>query len=447
MAIFVGIDDTDSPDGMCTTYLGLLAVESLTRRYDLISYPCLVRLNPTVPWKTRGNGAISFQIGRGMGKRIRVGSFRGRTLYCYGTGETQGDADEVLDLISNLVDEHAHIGANTHPGVVVSPVPLPEDLYWLGVRGVLEIGEVIGVLSNVGAVWKGWGSGRGIIGASCAIAWPRENVTWEAITYRRPDLIGIEREIDRTSVLLMDRSLEGTFNNYDPEEDRILINPRTPCPVLFGIRGESPDVVREGMVMIRSEEPYGYLIWMTNQATDDHLTDVRSTSEIVDFMSVRLKGTVSRGPRSIRGGHVIFVLQTSSGEVDCAAYEPTKGLRDVVRLLRPGDEVLVCGSVRSDPRTINLEKICILRVSDRYNKAENPLCPACGRHMKSRGHGRGYRCRRCGTRASEEEGRFTSGPAPAIGWYEATPSAHRHLTMPIRRMRRLNGSRDLLSGH
>ena len=55
----VGIDDTDSPLGMCTTYLGFKIVGKLRKKgVKFSSYPRLVRFNPNIPWKTRGNGAV-----------------------------------------------------------------------------------------------------------------------------------------------------------------------------------------------------------------------------------------------------------------------------------------------------------------------------------------------------------------------------------------------------
>ncbi|MCD6383503.1 MAG: DNA-binding protein, partial [Thermoplasmata archaeon] len=60
--IFVAIDDTDSPNGGCTTYLTFDLLSRITERYALLGYPRLVRLNPTVPWKTRGNGATVFRL-------------------------------------------------------------------------------------------------------------------------------------------------------------------------------------------------------------------------------------------------------------------------------------------------------------------------------------------------------------------------------------------------
>ncbi|HIP57247.1 MAG TPA: hypothetical protein EYH02_04175, partial [Ignisphaera aggregans] len=59
--LHLAFDDVDSPYGGCTTHaatylLGLLQHELNVK---LLDYPHLVRLNPSIPWKTRGNGAIA----------------------------------------------------------------------------------------------------------------------------------------------------------------------------------------------------------------------------------------------------------------------------------------------------------------------------------------------------------------------------------------------------
>jgi tRNA(Ile2)-agmatinylcytidine synthase len=65
--VYIGIDDTDSRKGMCTTYLALELVKEFQNELDLIGYPRLVRLNPNIPWKTRGNGAVCVRLGTGKG--------------------------------------------------------------------------------------------------------------------------------------------------------------------------------------------------------------------------------------------------------------------------------------------------------------------------------------------------------------------------------------------
>ncbi len=59
----VGFDDTDSPKGMCTTYLAYKIVNYLKKeKVEFLDFPKLIRFNPNIPWKTRGNGAVGLKI-------------------------------------------------------------------------------------------------------------------------------------------------------------------------------------------------------------------------------------------------------------------------------------------------------------------------------------------------------------------------------------------------
>ena len=72
--MWIGVDDTDGPNGGCTTHvLTELIRVAADRGFDVLGEPRLVRLNPNVPWKTRGNAALSVRVGRGVGPRARVG--------------------------------------------------------------------------------------------------------------------------------------------------------------------------------------------------------------------------------------------------------------------------------------------------------------------------------------------------------------------------------------
>ena len=74
--LHIGIDDTDSIDGGCSTWVATEVIKELSE-FDLIGHPRLVRLNPNVPWKTRGNGAVSFTFGKGIGSKQKIGEFNG----------------------------------------------------------------------------------------------------------------------------------------------------------------------------------------------------------------------------------------------------------------------------------------------------------------------------------------------------------------------------------
>ncbi|HPT37444.1 MAG TPA: tRNA(Ile2) 2-agmatinylcytidine synthetase, partial [Methanothrix sp.] len=60
--MFIGIDDTDSERGLCTTYLAAVLMERLRPLGELNGLPKLIRLNPCARFKTRGNAALAFEL-------------------------------------------------------------------------------------------------------------------------------------------------------------------------------------------------------------------------------------------------------------------------------------------------------------------------------------------------------------------------------------------------
>jgi len=431
--IYIGIDDTDSKEGMCTTYLGTLLISRLQEEgFDLIGHPRLVRLNPNIPWKTRGNGAICLRVGWGSGKRFWVGGDR----YAYAASNGNGNVDGAVEIVQELVERWSRFeDASTNPGFVVFELESrpPKEFYWEALRSIVSLDGIKSWLNEQGAWYRGYKNGRGLIGAAAAAAWEPGDRTYELIAYRSPEKWGSKRSIDEASVIRMDSVCRGTFDNYDYEEKMARIAPNSPCPVLYGIRGEGAEDVAPAHRMVRGERADRWLVWETNQATDDHLFHV--DGDVHPYESVMVDGIVSRAPRTIPGGHVIFTLSADFGEmIDCAAYEPTKGFRDVVRALVEGDLVTVAGAIRPFPLTINIEKIHVRQVTGRWVKVANPRCPQCGKRMGSMGQGKGYRCKRCGGRAGEERAERILVSGPPLGWYEVPVRARRHLSKPLKRM-------------
>jgi len=435
-ATMLGFDDTDSPDGMCTTYLAILMLGAL-KDYDLLGPPRLVRLNPNVPWKTRGNAAICLPLGVGHGRQHVCGEQDGREIVWYESGEAVEPGD-VLEIAAEVLKGFAHFDCHsTNPGLVVTRDRPSSSLYWRAVRGVVTLRSVESELARAGAKWVKYKNGRGVIGAAAAVSWRPRDRTWEVITYRAKERIGRVREVDPSSVIDMDKNTRWTFNNYDFENDHVAICPGSACPVLFGIRGDSSEELLEARLMIRGEAPDRWLLFMTNQGTDDHISKKR-ISALNPGDSVQVTARVVGLPENIPGGHVVVRLSDGS-EIDAAFYEPSRGLRSAARALIPGDEVTVHGSVRTAPRSLNVEKMRIVRLVEQKTKTGNPICASCGKRMGSLGHGKGYRCKRCGSKALPEAAEQMLVPrSVATGWYEPPVSSRRHLHKPLRRMSRGN---------
>src|ERR687887_1703956 len=92
--LHVGFDDTDSQLGSCTTQLAFKITDYLSRKMSthFIDYPLLIRLNPNVPWKTRGNGAICIRIKTKNHERI-------------------------VEYVKETIENGSEIGSGANPGV------------------------------------------------------------------------------------------------------------------------------------------------------------------------------------------------------------------------------------------------------------------------------------------------------------------------------------------
>ena len=226
----IGFDDTDSPRKGCTTYVAALILEKLLElAVEFIDYPNLIRLNPNVPWKTRGNGALCIRI--------------------------RHDEDiegQIKETVTRTVERNADLDYDgTDPGIVFLPeAEISEEIRVFArkaISGIVTLERALRLLRRFRGEATGFKKRRGIIGGLAAIG---ENLqgdhTFEILAYRTPESRGSRRQVDKASIFEMDETTTPyTFNNIDYETRRILITPRGPDPILFGIRGETADIVKK----------------------------------------------------------------------------------------------------------------------------------------------------------------------------------------------------------
>lgn len=430
----IGLDDTDSRElGMCTTYLAARVAERVEAERLL-----LVRLNPAVEYKTRGNAALAVH--------------------------TDCDPEEAFEVAREEVARAAEVeDPRTNPGLVVAPGDpenVPHEIAAFArraVRTILSSEEAEERIEDAGYRSEGWKNERGKIGALAAVgAWaasaasqrpptasgertnesktsesddPRSTFkdwTYERITYRERDQWGTPRHVDAESVFdAADEDYPAVWDTVDRETGQLVCVPHTPGPILHGIRGDDAEAVERVARGIDGEAVECAATFVTNQGTDAHLQD-GELSAVEDDRAYRVEGTVSTEPETKRGGHVFFDLSDEKSEIQCAAFEPTKRFRDRVRALREGDRITACGEI-SD-RTLKLEKFAVRDL----NRIElvTPNCPDCGRSMKSAGASQGYRCRDCKTTAPGKIEQEIEREVE-IGWYEVPPEARRHIAKPL----------------
>lgn len=421
--LHIGVDDTDSEYGMCTTYLAYMMVGMLRGEgATFLDLPRLVRLNPNIPWKTRGNGAVSLKVGT-------------------------DDAPRLKERIADLVGEHAETARGANPGLVfLEGEDVPGDVARfadLALWRLIPRRDARRFAQRHNLESSTLGNGQGLVGSIAALGYRFGDATAELLSYRRSDRMGTRRRVLASSVRRMHDGIASTFNSYDSRRNRVLITPGGPDPVFYGIRGEDPESLLLAAEMVRADErPAGHLIFKTNQGTGDHLRNRLDLGDIRPYDSGTVSGEVAADPEVGPGGNVFFGVRAGAPVVRCAAYKKS-GLAAAASRLAGGDRVIVGGGVRRGargrPRTLNVEFVRVLGLA-RSTVPENPACPRCEKRMKSAGRGQGYRCRACGTR--EQSKVFREAPR-RIGTDLYLPDAgsSRHLSRPRQREGRTNSVR------
>lgn len=417
----IGFDDTDSPKGMCTTFLAYKVVNFLQKeKTEFLDYPKLIRFNPNIPWKTRGNGAVSIKI-------------------------KTSNPTKVKNKIKNLVSKYSDTINGANPGLVFfQSDSIPKSftefsnlaLWQLINRGTAK---TFAKKNNLEFFYQG--NGQGLVGAIAAIGYDFKDHTLELLSYRKKSKFGKKRKISTPSVKVMqENTFPNTFNSFDTKKGKILIAPHGPDPVFYGIRGENVNSLLYATNIIQSDEKLdGYMIFKSNQGTNDHLQNILNHKNMKPYASGNIIGIVSTTPKIVKGGHVFFTINSENHEYWCAVYKPT-GMLNVASNLIIGDKIRIGGGVRKAsknfPRIINLEYIKIISLEKDHSQM-NPLCVPCNKKMKSKGQNQGFQCILCGKKISQK----VSVEIPRKikkKLYLPKISAHRHLSRPLQRIGKIN---------
>ena len=417
----IGFDDTDSPKGMCTTFLAYKIVDELKKENsEFLDFPNLIRFNPNIPWKTRGNGAVSMRI---------------RTK----------NPSKIKNKIKNLVKKYSDIQNGANPGLVfyeneIIPSAFKE-FSKLALWQLIKRDHAKKFVSKNNLEFFYLGNGQGLIGAIGAIGYQFDDHTFELLSYRKNSKFGKERIISAQSVKTMqDKTVPHTFNSFDTKKGRILITPHGPDPVFYGVRGENVDSLLLANKILKSKEKLaGYMIFKSNQGTGDHLKNELDVNNLKSYVSGKITGFVSSKPIILKGGHVFFSISSNSKEIPCAVYKPT-GITHVSQSLTVGDKICVGGGIKkatkTHPRTLNIEFIEILTLKKTLQET-NPFCTKCNKKMKSKGRNQSFQCIKCGSKHSKKE--ILEIPRNIEKrLYIPITTAHRHLTRPAQRIGKIN---------
>jgi tRNA(Ile2)-agmatinylcytidine synthase len=419
--LHIGFDDTDSPKGMCTTFLAYKIVDYLKKQdSEFLDFPRLIRFNPNIPWKTRGNGAVSLKI---------------RTKNPF----------KIKNKIKNFVSKYSDTKNGANPGLVFyENKTIPSNFTEFSELALWQLisrnqAKKFATENNLDIFYKG--NGQGLVGAIGAIGYRFHDHTLELLSYRKPSKFGKERKISSQSVKTMQqKTFPHTFNSFDNKKSRVLITPHGPDPVFYGVRGEKVDSLLSATKILETKEKLeGHMIFKSNQGTDDHLKNIFTKTTMKPYSSGIITGVVSSNPKIEKGGHVFFSINYGNNELRCAVYKPT-GLSSIGLALITGDTIRVGGGIRkaskTHPRILNLEFIEVMDLR-KNNIKSNPLCTKCNKKMKSKGQNQGFQCIKCG-KTSKTKIIVEIPRKITKQLYIPEVSAHRHLSRPRTRLGRIN---------
>jgi len=377
--LHIGIDDTDSPKGMCTTFLSYKIVKFLEKQeIQFMDFPSLIRFNPNIPWKTRGNGAVRLTIKTKNPKKIK-------------------------NKITQLVTSYSDTKNGANPGLVFyQNEKIPASFHKfskLALWKLISRKQAKQFVSENNLESFYLGNGQGLVGAISAIGYKFFDHTFELLCYRKKSQFGKKRDISNDSVKKMQSAtFPDTFNSYDNENDRVLITPHGPDPGFYGVRGETiKSVVRASTIVNTDEKLDGYMVFKSNQGTGDHLNNELQIDDLKPFTSGFLVGEVCNKPVTEQGGHVFFSIQVKDRKIRCAVYKPTK-ITKIAQNLIPGDKIHLGGGIRKASkihgRVLNVEFLRVLQLAKNYLLV-NPTCIKCNKKMKSKGSKQGFECIKC----------------------------------------------------
>ena len=391
---WLGLDDTDSLKGGCTTEVLFQLLNDLPTTVSFRS-PRLVRLWPFAKQRTRGNAAVAVEL------------------------ITENEA-ELLNHLDQWWKQHIEslkgiLGTSDHsertqypadPGMVwTSELMTNEAFYKSAVSSEIE-------LQNVPEVTRYWG-GNGRIGATAAVLWPAAQCTYEAIAWRSNEAEG-RRHLDEVALAEVE-DLKDTFLCRNPKLGTSLLAPRGNSPVLFGIRSWTKEGAQHALDILEqgedTEPTKGSLVFQTNQATGDHLEE-----PIEAFV---------RSKSILKKGHV--VLETTQGT--WMAFRQSGHIALLSQWVIKGD-LLIGNGLRDEDNVLHLE---LLKVKKSISEQKRPLCVRCNKSMKSMGKNQGLRCKRCNLTSDRGWVEVNRIP-PFQDWVQPPPSSRRHLSKPLEEM-------------
>lgn len=406
MLLHIGIDDVDSHFGGCTTHVMYGVLKALLRDGGarLADFPRLVRLNPYVPFKTRGNAALAVSLA--LDRNMDVGDVKER----------------VVQMVADMSERRG----KASPGIVFVEGEVPSELVGLYRKALAQLvpkSFAVRLIDRV-AEWRG---GRGVIGAAAAIGALMDSFTFELLVYRDPtaerprlDPAGLARAIAAVGPLVYATATKR----------RLLAMPRGGDPVLLGIRGLSPPHIFAMMAVLHqhiADHVVGWALYKTNQGTDAHWTAGEVPERPLPYSPYIARGIII-GAKRLPGRHVMLVLDSG---IKAVVYRHLGRIKAVLERCN-GCEAVLIGGVKPHGEDLFLyvEKALVVHDIAAVDMGP-PRCEACGGPLTSMGRRGGHKCRRCGARYAAVA-RLARYRGTGVPWGLHVPREEewRHLSAP-----------------
>lgn len=445
--IIISFDDIDTVRGGCTTHFAATIIKLfLSKGWELVDYPYLVRLNPDIPWKTRGNAAIAIILTKE-------------------NGESLNHISNVIEKeLKKYISSNEPVMGNSQPTFLVADynylyiyAEFFHKLYKTALKKNLNVKKIEKELSetykNVDRkiIIKSIFGNRGVIGALASIGFifGHEDYTFELLAYTKNKNKDTRYLTELYQFFLKHEDLT-TFNNIDIYSRKSIITPHGPDPVLFGLRGNNPLILLH--LFHRIIKYFGaavdsWIIFKTNQGTDaHHMIDNRLSSYSLLYSQYDAIGWKIKKEKILPSGHHIYKvaiidqISLSTRNFDLSSYRESLKMRDILEKINDKHLFLILGNLRpfykTSETTINLEKNYVIYSRARYNHVK-PLCIKCFNHLESTGKDGYFRCRKCRYRMKIREKVklvMKSTITPTV--LHEPPMYQRHLTKPLRRFGR-----------
>ncbi|AWR97229.1 DUF1743 domain-containing protein [Acidianus sulfidivorans JP7] len=408
MIYAIGIDDHDSPKLGCTTHFATNLLKYFKiLNIKILDFPYLIRLNPNIPWKTRGNAAIKILI------------------------DTDRDKKELIDIIWNESIEYVNKISkgflyNRKPGIAIIENDKSEELfsfYKKAVSDVIPFKLALDLANKLGIEIRG---SRGIIGSLAAIGF-RGKITYELLTYRYEENWFKERKIDLDSLISFDEKyFPYVFGNVDYIKKKPLILSHGSDPVLYGIRGLEPKILMNGLeeIKIIDEKIDKFMIFKSNQGTDAHVLNPGDKP----YQTV-IKEVIVGDKKILNGGDVIIKSLKDNDII--LVYKETGELNSLAKQLLEGDKITIIGAKKPSSifgSIVEAERIEVNELNEKIHYS-NPRCPVCGGPTESLGKNKGLRCKKCGYKFNSTKIISKMPREVSLGVYQSR--YYRHLTKPI----------------